>query len=101
MISVKCMKPINITSSLSNIEKMRLNLFLLREAFYLIASVMHNTVVYPRLDPIRFGWHNGNESQVQLKLPGFPALIRPIHQQAHGTVGLPKALINLRPSGAS
>ena len=57
------------------------------EAFDFIAPAIHDTVVLPRLDPIGFGWHNGDEPQVQRKLPGFIAFIRPIHQQAHGPVG--------------
>ena len=56
------------------------------EAFDFIAPAIHDTVVFPRLDPIGFGWHNGDEPQVQRKLPGFLALIRPIHQQAHGPI---------------
>jgi hypothetical protein len=57
------------------------------QALDFIASAIHDTVILPRFNPVGFGRHNGDEAQVQRKLPGFLAFICPVHQQAHGPVG--------------
>src|SRR6476620_12374530 len=47
----------------------------------LVASLVHRTVVFPRIDSIAFGRNDGNEVQVQRQLPGLVALVCTIHEQ--------------------
>jgi len=48
-----------------------------------IAPLVHLAIVLPRLDPVGFGRHNRNESQVQSQLTGFVSLISSVHQQVN------------------
>jgi len=51
------------------------------EAFDFVAPPIHDRVVFPRAHTVGLGWHDGDIAQIQGQLPGFVALISPVHDQ--------------------
>ena len=59
-----------------------------KQAFDLVAPLVHLAIVLPGRDSIRLRWHDRDETQVQCQLPGLLAFVGTVHQQMDRPTGL-------------
>ena len=62
------------------------------KALYFVAALIQFFIIFPRLEAVFLGWHNGIEAHVAGKPPGFIAFIGAVHENAGALgrdVGLP------------
>ena len=71
-----------MTSSFSDLEKIRRNPLSHRKALYFIAFPVQLAVVLPRVEPAALGWNHRNHDQIEYKPSGFIALAGAAHQHS-------------------
>lgn len=98
-MKAKLIKARNTTSSLSNLEKMRLKPETTEQPLDFVAFLAHGPVVLPRREAIRFWWNNRNVAKIECKLTRLIALVDTIHQQIGGVLGRRPQSFEQLPSG--
>lgn len=62
------------------------------QPLHFIATLVHFSIIRPRLKTIAFRWNNGNEAKVERQLTCLVTFVRLVHQKMHRLVNRSKTL---------